>query len=270
MPAPNAAPDSMRIALGVEYDGADFHGWQAQNHTQRTVQAAIETALSGVADHPVKVICAGRTDAGVHAAEQVIHFDTSVSREMRAWVFGANANLPKTASVLWAAHVPEDFHARYSARRRRYSYVIFNRDVRPTYLAWRTSWEFRPLDEVRMMEAARHLIGEHDFSAYRAQECQAKSPVRTLYRLDVARRGPLITLDLEANAFLHHMVRNIAGVLMAIGAGKRPTDWSREVLESRRRALGGVTAPPHGLYLTGVTYPDEYRLPQLSPAPPVW
>lgn len=260
----------MRIALGVEYDGANFHGWQTQNHTRRTVQAAVETALSKVADHPVKVICAGRTDAGVHAAEQVIHWETAVAREMRAWVFGANANLPKTASVLWATEVPDDFHARYSALRRRYHYVIFNREVRPTYLAWRTAWEFRPLDEGRMAEAARHLVGEHDFSAYRAQECQAKSPVRTLYHLEVTRHGPLIMLDLEANAFLHHMVRNIAGVLIAVGMGKRPTDWSREVLESRRRALGGVTAPPHGLYFTSVTYPAEYRLPQLSRAPLVW
>jgi tRNA pseudouridine38-40 synthase len=172
--------------------------------------------------------------------------------------------------VQWAYPVAEDFHARFSALRRRYRYVILNREVRPTFLAWRVAWDYRPLNEARMQEAAGLLTGEHDFSAYRAVACQAKRPVRTLYELNVHRDRDLVILDLEANAFLHHMVRNIAGVLMAIGAGERPPAWAREVLESRDRTLGGVTAPPHGLYLTAVTYPERFELPPLSPSRTVW
>lgn len=259
----------MRIALGIEYDGSRYHGWQLQDGVT-TVQACVEAALSRVADEPVRVVCAGRTDTGVHAAAQVVHFDTGAERTERSWVFGANANLPKDVSVLWARPVPEAFHARFKAERRRYRYVIFNRSVRPTFLQHRVVWEYRPLDAQRMAEAAVHLVGEHDFSSYRALACQAHSPVRTLHRLDVSREGELVFLDLEANGFLHHMVRNIAGVLMSIGAGEQPTAWSREVLEHRDRSLGGVTAPPFGLYLTGVDYPAEYGLPRLSPPPTVW
>lgn len=259
----------MRIALGIEYDGSRYHGWQLQDGVT-TVQACVEAALSRVADEPVRVVCAGRTDTGVHAAAQVVHFDTGAERTERSWVFGANANLPKDISVLWARPVPETFHARFKAERRRYRYVIFNRAVRPTFLQHRVSWEYRPLEAQRMAEAAVHLVGEHDFSSYRALACQAHSPVRTLYRLDVSREGELVLLDLEANGFLHHMVRNIAGVLMSIGAGEQPMAWSREVLEHRDRSLGGVTAPPFGLYLTGVDYPVEYALPRLSPPPTVW
>lgn len=260
----------MRIALGIEYDGSDFAGWQMQDGEVRTVQAGVELALSAVADHPVRVICAGRTDAGVHAVVQVVHFDTHAERTPRSWVYGANANLPKSVSVQWAQAVPEDFHARFSALRRRYRYVIFNREVRPTFLAWRVTWEYRPLDERRMAEAAQYLLGEHDFSAYRALACQAKSPVRTVHDLSVTRRDELIFIDIEANAFLHHMVRNIAGVLMDIGAGKREPRWAEEVLVTRDRTVGGVTAQPHGLYLVGVSYPPLYGLPALSPAPAVW
>lgn len=259
----------MRVALGIEYDGRGYHGWQLQDGVE-TVQGRVEAALSRVADGPVRVICAGRTDTGVHAAGQVVHFDAPVERSERAWVFGANANLPKDVSVLWARPVPADFHARFSALRRRYRYVIFTRPVRPTWLQHRVSWEYRALDAERMAEGARHLIGEHDFSAYRALACQAKSPVRTLYRLDVRRQGPFVFLELEANAFLHHMVRNIAGVLMSIGAGEREPEWAREVLETRDRTLGGVTAPPWGLYFQAVSYPEAFEIPQLSPAPPVW
>lgn len=259
----------MRIALGVEYDGSAFCGWQFQDHSP-SVQGAVEQALSKVADHPVRVFCAGRTDTGVHATEQVIHFDTNAERPMRSWVFGANANLPKEVAILWATPISEEFHARFSAKRRSYRYVICNRPVRPTFLAWRTTWEYRPLDVERMAAAGRFLIGEHDFTSYRAQGCQAKSPVRTVYRLNVTRSNELIFIDIEANAFLHHMVRNIAGVLMAIGAGERPVEWAQQVLEQRDRALGGVTAMPSGLYLTGVHYPPPFDLPRTLNSSLIW
>lgn len=259
----------MRIALAIEYDGSRYHGWQLQDGVD-TVQARAEAALSRVADHPVRVVCAGRTDTGVHAAGQVVHFDTRAERSPRSWVFGANANLPKDISVLWARAVPEAFHARFKAERRRYRYVIFNRPVRPTFLQRRVTWEYRALDAERMAAAAVHLLGQRDFSSYRALACQARSPVRTLHRLDVWRRDEFVFLELEADGFLHHMVRNIAGVLTSIGAGEKSTHWTREVLELRDRTLGGVTAPPYGLYLTGVDYPAEYGLPRLSPPPAVW
>ncbi len=259
----------MRIALGIEYDGSAFSGWQLQDDA-RTVQGCVEDALSKVADHPVRVACAGRTDAGVHGIGQVAHFDTEATRTMRSWVCGANANLPKQISVTWAQQVEDDFHARFCALRRRYRYVILTRPVRPTFLAGRVSWDYRALDERRMAEAGAYLIGEHDFSSYRALACQAKSPVRTVHRLDVTRQGELIFIDIEANAFLHHMVRNIAGVLMAIGAGEREPSWAHEVLEMRDRTLGGVTAPPHGLYLMEVGYPEQFAIPQLSQTSMVW
>lgn len=259
----------MRIALGVEYDGSAFCGWQFQDHSP-SVQESVEKALSTVANEPVRVVCAGRTDTGVHATEQVIHFDTNVERTDRSWVYGANANLPKEVAILWATPVDEEFHARFSAVRRRYRYCIFNRHVRPTFLAWRTSWDYRPLDVERMAEAAQALIGEHDFSSYRAIGCQAKSPVRTVHEIKLSRHNELIFIDIEANAFLHHMVRNIAGVLMAIGAGEKPVDWAAEVLAHCDRTLGGVTAPPSGLYLTGVTYPEKFILPQVIDSSAIW
>lgn len=260
----------MRIALGIEYDGSEFCGWQLQKDAVRTVQGAVEQALGKVANHEVRVTCAGRTDTGVHATEQVIHFDTDAVRDERAWVYGANANLPKDVVVLWARPVPDDFHARFSAQRRAYRYVIFTREVRPTFLAYRVTWHYKTLDIERMQSAANYLLGEHDFSSYRAVACQAKSPVRTVHRLEISSHGPFIFIDVEANAFLHHMVRNIAGVLMAIGSGDYTPEWSREVLLAKDRALGGVTAPPHGLYLTRVGYPEEFAIPQLSPLSPVW
>ncbi len=259
----------MRIALGVEYDGSAFCGWQFQDHSP-SVQEAVEKALSSVADQNVRVVCAGRTDTGVHASEQVIHFDTQVERCMRSWVFGANANLPQEVVILWATPVSDEFHARFKAIRRRYRYVIYNRNLRPTFLARRTSWNFRPLDETRMAEAGHLLVGEHDFSSYRAVGCQAKSPVRTVYELKVSRNNELIFIDIEANAFLHHMVRNIAGVLMAIGAGERPVEWARQVLDHQDRTLGGVTAPSAGLYLTQVSYPEQFVLPQISNSSAIW
>ncbi len=259
----------MRIALGIEYDGADFSGWQIQENT-RTVQGSLEQALSGVADHPVRVVCAGRTDAGVHAVGQVVHFDTAATRDARAWVMGTNANLPDEIAVLWSMPVADTFHARYSALQRHYRYVIFNRPVRPSLLSCRVGWEYRPLDEQRMADATRYLVGEHDFSSFRDSQCQAKSPVRTVMQLEVSRRGEFIFIDVVANAFLHHMVRNIAGVLMAIGAGKREPRWAQEVLEARDRTLGGVNAPPGGLYLIGVVYPVDFSIPYLPQRPVVW
>lgn len=259
----------MRIALGIEYDGTPYHGWQYQEGAI-SVQAEVEKALSAVADQPVRVACAGRTDTGVHATAQVVHFDTDAERSERAWVFGANSNLPKSIAVQWARPVADDFHARFSAVRRRYRYVIFTRHVRPTFLAYRVTWDHRPLDESRMASAALHLVGEHDFSSFRSYACQAKNPVRMLHRLDVWREGPFIFIEVEANGFLHHMVRNMAGVLTAIGAGEQEPEWAREVLEHRDRVLGGVTAPPHGLYFTGVAYPERFGLPEISPQALVW
>lgn len=259
----------MRIALGVEYDGAGFSGWQRQQGV-RTVQECVEQALSAVAAHPVEVLCAGRTDAGVHATGQVIHLDTGAQRAMRSWVLGANSNLPRDVSILWAQPVDESFHARFSARRRRYRYVILNRMVRPGLQRNRATWVHRPLDERRMAEAAVHLLGEHDFSSFRAVACQAKHPVRTLYRLDVTRREQFVVLDVEANGFLHHMVRNIAGVLIAIGVGDQAPDWAREVLEARDRTLGGVTAPADGLYFVEVRYPETFGIPPSGPDNEFW
>ncbi len=255
-----AAPT--RWAALVEYDGSEFRGWQTQSG-EPTVQEAVERALTRVADHPVTVQCAGRTDSGVHATGQVIHFDTTAERDSEAWVRGGNANLPKAVALHWAVPVEPDFHARFSATARRYHYVIHSRPVRSTYLAHRTSWTHRALDTERMAIASHHLLGTHDFNAYRTVACQAPNPVRTIHTLNVQRRGRLIMLTIEANAFLHHMVRNIAGVLMAVGAGEADTDWPRQVLESRDRTQGGVTAPPGGLYLTGVRYPATFGLPPI-------
>ncbi len=256
----------MRIALGIEYDGRPFCGWQFQDHSP-SVQEAIEKALSKVADHFVRVVCAGRTDTGVHATEQVIHFDTEVVREAHQWVKGVNANLPDSVTVLWAQEISDEFHARFKAFRRAYRYVIFSRNTRPSYLNGLVTWDYRTLDEHLMQEAANHLIGEHDFSSYRALGCQAKSPVRTLYKFDITRQGNFIMLDIEANAFLHHMVRNMAGVLMTIGAGEQEPVWAKEILKLNDRTLGGKTAPPYGLYLVRVDYPDEFILPKIVNLP---
>lgn len=258
-----------RIALGIEYDGSRYCGWQWQDHCV-SVQQRVEQALTAVADHPVRVSCAGRTDTGVHAYGQVVHFDTEAERPEHAWVLGGNANLPADITILWAKSVSTEFHARFSAFRRHYRYVIFNRSLRPAILTGRVSWEYRPLQLERMQEAAQFLLGEHDFSAYRALACQAKSPVRTLQRLDIDRSGEFVVLDLEANGFLHHMVRNIAGVLAKIGAGEAEPVWAREVLERRDRTRGGVTASPHGLYFVTAHYPAQFGIPVLLPSAGVW
>lgn len=259
----------MRVALGIEYDGSGFSGWQLQGHDERTVQAAVEAALGKVAAHPVRVVCAGRTDSGVHAVGQVVHFDTTALREPRNWVLGANVNLPPQVAVTWAKTVPDDFHARFSAVSRSYRYLILNRTTRSSLWAGRATWVHRPLDAGRMHAAAQALVGTHDFSSYRALGCQARSPVRTLHRIAVERHGEIIGLRVHANAFLHHMIRNIAGVLLAIGRGERPVEWAAEVLALRDRTLGGVTAPPDGLYFERAWYPDAFAIPLPPPVPGV-
>ena len=250
----------MRIAAGVEYDGRRFHGWQTQGD-ERCVQDVVEAALSRVADAPIRVSCAGRTDTGVHALGQVIHFDSDVPRPERAWVLGANTALPNDVSLLWSRPVSDSFHARFSALSRSYRYLILDRSARSSLLAGRVTWIHRALDAEAMRLAAEPLLGTHDFSSYRAIGCQAKHPVRTITHLSVCRRGELIELRVTANAFLHHMIRNIAGVLIAIGRGDRDVGWAREVLEYRDRTLGGFTAPPDGLYFERVEYPAEIGLP---------
>ncbi|MCP3871503.1 MAG: tRNA pseudouridine(38-40) synthase TruA [Gammaproteobacteria bacterium] len=251
----------MRWALGVEYDGSPFHGWQLQEDLN-TVQLRLEQAVSRVANQTVRVVCAGRTDTGVHGAGQVVHFDSDADRTPRNWVLGCNANLPPEININWACPVPDHFHARFAAISRSYRYIILNRATRSAIWQKRATWTHYPLNEKRMQQAAQCLVGTHDFSSYRALGCQAKSPVRTLTRLIINREGNRVLLDVTADGFLHHMVRNIAGVLMSIGRGDRPVEWAREVLELRDRTLGGVTAPPQGLYLLGVGYPEEYHLPE--------
>ena len=253
--------------MGVEYDGTHFHGWQTQADA-RTVQEALETALARVANHAVKLHCAGRTDAGVHALEQVIHFDTSAQRSERSWVLGANVNLPPDVAVRWACPVDDSFHARYRAIARHYRYQILMRRTRSPLARDRAVWVHGPLDTVRMRTAAAALVGEHDFSSFRAAGCQAKSPVRNLHYLQVSEQDSLLTMRVGANGFLHHMVRNIAGVLMTIGRGEAPVEWTRQLLEQRDRALGGVTAPPHGLFFVRADYPPELELPQVEWADP--
>ncbi len=257
-----AAAGVFRIALGVEYKGARYHGWQRQESGVATVQGMLEKALSEVADQPVSVTCAGRTDAGVHASGQVVHFDTLVERPLKAWVMGTNANLPRDISVTWAKVMLADFHARFKAFARRYRYVIYNDPVRPAHLAEEVTWNHRPLDISRMREAAHYLVGTHDFTSFRAVQCQAKSPIKTVHHLEVIEQGRFIVIDVRANAFLHHMVRNFAGVLMAIGTGERDPAWIVQVMQARDRRVGGVTAHPYGLYLVQVEYPTEFELPE--------
>ncbi|MCB2263058.1 MAG: tRNA pseudouridine(38-40) synthase TruA [Candidatus Thiosymbion ectosymbiont of Robbea hypermnestra] len=257
--------ETVRIAMGVEYDGDAFHGWQIQDN-RRTVQGALERAVGGVADHRVRVHCAGRTDAGVHAIEQVIHFDTRARRSERSWVLGTNVNLPPDVNVLWAGPVSPEFHARFRAIARHYLYRILVRPTRPSLLRNRVVWVHRALDLDAMRRAAPALVGEHDFTSFRALGCQAKSPVRRMHYLALERRGELIELRIGADGFLHHMVRNIAGVLMAIGQGDRPASWVGELLRLRDRRQGGVTAPPQGLYFLRADYPEG-----LDPPPrPAW
>jgi tRNA pseudouridine38-40 synthase len=250
----------VRIAVGIEYDGSAYGGWQAQA-TVPTLQQVTERALGNVAAEPVHLTAAGRTDAGVHAYGQVAHFDTHAVRSIRGWVLGANSGLPQDVSVSWAMPVPAHFHARYCAEARTYRYLIANRLARPALLAARAAWIHRPLDHERMHEAAESLLGEHDFSAFRAAECQAKSPVRRMERIAVERLGDFLVIEATANAFLHHMMRNIAGLLIAIGRGDLPVEFAREVLAGRDRTRNAATAPAAGLYLLAVRYPVAFALP---------
>ncbi|OYV56870.1 MAG: tRNA pseudouridine(38-40) synthase TruA [Legionella sp. 21-45-4] len=249
----------MRIALMIEYDGSRFHGWQSQPGL-RTVQSELERAVAQVANHEVSLVCAGRTDTGVHATHQIVHFDAQKERSMRAWVHGANSFLANDVSVKWAKHVSDDFHARFKATSRAYRYVIYNSPIRPALLRGHITWQYKPLNHKLMHAAAQNLIGEHDFTSFRSIECQSKTPMRRLMHLNVTREGDLVIIDVKANAFLHHMVRNIAGVLMAVGSGRQQVEWTNEVLAAKDRRLGAETAPPYGLYLSEVIYPDEFEI----------
>ena len=250
----------MRIALGLEYDGTAYNGWQRQR-TGEGVQARVEEALAKVADENIEVICAGRTDTGVHALGQVVHFDTNSERDSRGWLLGANSNLPEDVSVVWACLVDDSFHARFSATSRSYRYHILNRLERSALHRHRAWWVYDPLDAERMHAAAQALVGKHDFSAYRAAGCQASTPNREITVISVAREGNWVTLDVTANAFLQRMVRNITGTLVAIGRGDESVDWAEKVLAGQDRQQGGAAAPPYGLTLVRVDYPDEFDLP---------
>lgn len=250
----------MRIAIGVTYDGSRFAGWQSQPSGD-TVQDHVERALAAVASHPVRVTAAGRTDARVHALAQVAHFETTAARPDSAWVRGSNASLPAAIAVQWAVPVAEDFHARFSATRRSYRYLLYNHPVRPSLLAPYVGWFHLPLDVDAMRAGAAHLVGEHDFSAFRAAECQAKTPVRRVGTAHVARHGPYVVVDIGADAFLHHMVRNIVGALVYVGKGKHPPDWIATLLGHRDRRLAAPTFAPNGLYLSGVHYPSPWTFP---------
>lgn len=261
-------PEGMhRVALAVEYLGSDYHGFQSQTSGVKTVQQTLEAALSAVANEPIGLVCAGRTDAGVHATEQVVHFDTLADRPEKAWVLGTRAKLPFDISVRWARPVVPQFHSRFSAVSRTYRYLISDRATYSALTHRHITWSRKTLDVDWMRDAGQALVGEHDFTSFRASQCQARSPVRRIEYLHVARRGELIVVEVKANAFLHHMVRNIIGVLMAIGAGEAPVSWMSDVLGARNRSEGGITARPNGLYLVNVGYPEHFALPVPTPGP---
>ncbi|HTS23075.1 MAG TPA: tRNA pseudouridine(38-40) synthase TruA [Casimicrobiaceae bacterium] len=250
----------MRIVLGLEYDGGPFHGWQSQPDGTG-VQDALERSLAGIAGTPVRSVAAGRTDAGVHATVQVVHFDTDALRPDTAWVRGVNTLLPESVAVRWAQPIAEPFHARFSATGRKYTYLLLDRPVRPALCAGRVGWYHRPLAVEAMRSAAEMLLGSHDFSAFRAAECQAKSPVKKLESISVTRDDDMIRFEFHADAFLQHMVRNIVGALVCVGDGRRPARWLAELLESRDRTRGAPTFAAAGLYLTGIDYPARWNLP---------
>ena len=253
-----------RIALGLEYSGSHYFGWQRQPEGLTTIQGKLESALSYVADHPVEVTCAGRTDRGVHACCQVVHFDTDSARLPKAWWMGANTQLPSDIRVIWAKELNERFHARFSAEGRHYRYVISTAKVQPAHWYQQVSWYHQPLDLELMQRAAKFLLGEHDFSAFRSSQCQAKSPLRTVSKITWHQAGELLIMDIEANAFLHHMVRNIIGVLLKVGKKEQPVEWVKEVLESGDRTRAGTTAKPNGLYLIKAHYLEEFGLAALT------
>lgn len=259
----------MRVALGIEYDGTSYNGWQRQK-SGTGIQARLEEALSRVANEAIEVTCAGRTDTGVHASGQVVHFDTSAERNERSWLLGANSNLPPDINLTWVKFVDDEFHARYTALSRSYRYRILNRLQRSALHRDRAWWVYQPLDAGRMHEAAQQLLGEHDFSAFRAAGCQASTAIREISAISVCREGNWITLDVTANAFLQHMVRNITGTLAAVGQGEQDVGWVSQVLGGRDRTAGGIAAPPHGLTLVAVEYPAALGIPAapVDDAPP--
>ena len=254
----------MKIAIGIEYDGSHFHGWQSQP-SGATVQDHLERALATIAGEPISLAAAGRTDAGVHALAQVAHFETRIERPQMAWVRGVNALLPPSVAVQWAMPVADAFHARYSALSRSYRYLLYNHPVRPALHHSRIGWFPLPLDAAAMRTAAAELAGEHDFSAFRSSECQAKSPVRSLRAWAIEQRGAHFSFEFTANGFLHHMVHNVVGCLVYVGKGKHAPGWVAEVLASRDRRLAAPTFPPDGLYLAAVEYAPEWNLPAFSP-----
>lgn len=256
----------MRVALGLEYDGRSFEGWQTQPSGQ-TVQDCLEAAVFQFTGEKVKAVCAGRTDANVHASGQVVHLDTNADRREVSWVRGVNSYLPSDVAVRWAKPVPEDFHARFSAVSRTYEYWISNELVRSPLLAGRTGWVFRPLDEAKMHAAGQILIGEHDFTSFRAAGCQSKTPIKTVEFLTVQRKGRLLRVHIRADAFLYHMVRNIVGCLVYVGTGARSVAWMQEVLDAKSRDAAAPTFYPAGLYLTGVGYDPKFGLPQEGASP---
>jgi tRNA pseudouridine38-40 synthase len=259
----------MRYALGIEYDGSGFLGWQRLSHGD-SVQGAVEAALASILQHEVDAVCAGRTDAGVHATQQVVHLETTVERPLRAFVEGTNTRLPPSVRVLWAQPVADAFHARHSARARRYRYRLLNRRVRPALMREHLSWEPRPLDAEAMHRAAQALLGENDFSAFRTAQCQARHPMRDLHAITVRREDDQVIVEVQANAFLHHMVRNIVGSLMVIGRGERPESWVAELLAGRDRTVAGPTAPAAGLTFLGPRYPHAWALPEAVSLPADW
>jgi tRNA pseudouridine38-40 synthase len=257
-------PGVHRYALVVEYCGAEYQGFQRQASARRTVQGELERALSRIAAQPITLVCAGRTDAGVHATHQVVHFDCSAARDERAWLEGTNTQLPDSIRVRHAQLVPSEFHARFSARARTYHYVTHIDKVRSAFLSTNVTWIRHDMDVDAMRAAAQALVGEHDFTSFRASQCQAHSPVRTVEFVEFSRRGAYIVMRIKANAFLHHMVRNIMGSLYEVGRGAQPGDWIEYLLRCRNRSLAAATAPPQGLYFVGVDYPIEFRLPSVD------
>ena len=255
----------MRIALGLSYSGSHYEGWQSQL-SGKTVQDQLEKALGKFSVQPIRTLCAGRTDAGVHALMQVVHFDTGLQRALSSWVRGTNTFLPSDIAVQWAHHVPDEFHSRGSALSRRYAYLLLESPVRPSVEAGRVGWVYRPLDGAAMQQAITHLIGEHDFTSFRAAQCQAKSPVKTISRIDLSQHAAYWRFEFEANAFLHHMIRNIMGCLVAIGQGRQSPGWMADVLAARRRDAAAPTFPPDGLYFLGPRYEERYGLPERTTA----
>ena len=250
----------MRVALGIEYNGHGYYGWQAQREVD-TIQGSLQQAIGLIANENIELYCAGRTDANVHATGQVVHFDTRAKRHIDAWVWGVNTHLPAAISVRWAQQVNHHFHARFSATARRYRYIIFNHPIRPCLLSHRVTWHYYPLDAELMHSAGQALLGEQNFQSFRSSQCGSKSAMRNVIDFSARRQNDFIIIEIEANAFLHHMVRNIVGVMFKIGSGQRPIGWINEVLAAQNRRAAAETAPPDGLYLTHVRYPECYTFP---------